>query len=217
MTTPHRLARAPARRAHGLGALVLAASLAGCISIFPKEKPVQLYRFGDHPAATAPAPPAQGAPLLVRATIGGFDWAAAGDRILTVEGDKTAYVAGARWVEPAMILLDAALRTAFERSGRARLLTRGDLAAADAHLSLDVRTFEVRYAAGPNAPPVVVVRIDADLEGARIPSSHSQRLFAVETPAKTNSLGAIVEAYDGAVGEALRQIVAWTNSVRPAT
>jgi cholesterol transport system auxiliary component len=217
--------RGPFRRGGKVRALLaaaLAACLCGCISVFPKEKPAQLYRFGDHAAATAeaqagPAGSAAGPAFLVRARIGAFDRASAGDRILTAQGDERAYIAGARWVEPATTLVEAALRTAFEPSAPARLLAPGDLAAADARLALDVRTFEVRYPVhGTGKAPVIVVRIDAELEGAKPPFARSERLFDIETPAKADSVGAIVEAFDGAVGEALGQIVAWTNASRPA-
>jgi cholesterol transport system auxiliary component len=205
----------PARRpARLLAAAALAALVGGCISVFPKEKPAQLYRFVDRPTAGAPAAPAPA--FLVRATIGGFDRASAGDRILTAEGDKTAYIAGARWIEPAIVLMGEAMRTAFESSSPARLLATGDLTAADARLVLDVQTFEVRYPAGPDKAPVVAVRIDADLEGASPPFARRERLFEVETPAQGNSLHAIVDAVDDAVSQILGQIVAWTNAARPA-
>jgi cholesterol transport system auxiliary component len=217
MTTPLGSFRTLARTARPLAAAALAVWVCGCISVFPKEKPAQLYRFGDR-APTAPATPAAGSTagriLALRATIGSFDRAAAGDRILTADGDKRAYIAGARWVEPATNLLDEAMRAAFEPSSPARLLARGDLAASDARLVLDVRTFEVRYGAG--AAPTVVVRIHADLEGAKPPFPHSERLIEVEAPAKANSLGAIVEAFDDAVTDSLTQIVAWANAGPPA-
>jgi cholesterol transport system auxiliary component len=190
----------------------MAAALAGCISIFPKEKPAQLYRFVVSPPATPSAPPAPSRRLLLRATIGDFDRASSGDRILTVEGDKVAFVAAARWVEPAATLMNEALGVAFERSTAASLLVPGDLAAADGRLALDVQTFEVRYRKDAGGPPVVVIRIDANLETSKGAAPRREKVFAVETPAAADTLTAIVEAYDAGVTQTLGQIVDWVNA-----
>jgi cholesterol transport system auxiliary component len=214
MTRDRDPAGRSARFVGRLAAVAAIASLGGCISIFPKEKPAQLYRFETHQAAPG-AMQASGPPFAVRATISSFDQAAATDRILTSRGSTTAYVGEARWVEPAASLLDEALHAAFEQSGPAALLNRGDLAAADERLSLAVQTFEVRYAPGGSGPPTVVVRIHADLEAAKAPFARAERVFEVETPASSNTLGSIVEAYDGAVTQILGQIVAWVNTSRP--
>ena len=60
--------------------LVLGVLLSGCISVFPKTPPVQLYRL----AAAAP-PPATPAPqgLVIAKTTTVFPPDAAGDRLLT--------------------------------------------------------------------------------------------------------------------------------------
>lgn len=36
-----------------VAASILALGLAGCITVFPKTKPAQLYRFGGEPSAAA--------------------------------------------------------------------------------------------------------------------------------------------------------------------
>jgi cholesterol transport system auxiliary component len=190
----------------------MAAALAGCISVFPKEKPAQLYRFVDEPPADSPAQPAPGRRFLLRATIGDFDRASSGDRILTVEDEKVAYIAAARWVEPAATLMNEALGVAFERSTAASLLVPGDLAAADERMALDVQTFEVRYRKGRETPPVVVIRIVANLESSKGASPRREKIFNVETPATGDTLSSIVEAYDACVSQTLGQIVDWVNA-----
>ena len=85
--------------------LTLAAiALSGCISLFPKAEPAQLYRFQAQPTAQ-PFPPG---PLFGVLRLGAsFPRASAGDRILTVnDRGEAAYIAGARWVSPASVLFE---------------------------------------------------------------------------------------------------------------
>jgi cholesterol transport system auxiliary component len=203
-----RLGRGVAHMA-GLAAVV---SLCGCISLFPKEAPVQLYRFGapSGPPAAQAAPAAPAHTLSIRANVSSFDGASAGDRILTVEGEKTAYVASARWNEPALTLFNGALERSFERHpGPIALLGRNEVAASDARLSLDVETFEARYLQGPASPPTVVVQFRAALDSARSAAPRRERVFRVEQPAASNSVGAIVAAFDTAVTASLDQMLTW--------
>ncbi|HZZ35630.1 MAG TPA: ABC transporter, partial [Caulobacteraceae bacterium] len=80
----------------GLALAAGASLLAGCISLFPKSEPAQLYRFGTVlPAVQETASGA--APFGVLMTVTGFDRAAVGDRILTVNGAQAAYIKSARW------------------------------------------------------------------------------------------------------------------------
>ena len=106
----------PLLRLAVVGACALA--LSGCISLLPKSKPAQLYRFGAAPAA---APAATPHAIAVFRTNGSFQGEAADDRILTVTGGKAAYIAESRWVAPADVLFNEAVANAFDASqiGRA--------------------------------------------------------------------------------------------------
>lgn len=194
-------------------AIVAAASLGGCISLLPKQKPAQLYRFGV-PAAALPATaaPASGPHVTIRAAPTSFERAAAGDRILTASGDETAYVAGARWVTAASALFDDAVTGAFDaHPGPARLLARDEPAAADYVLKLDVRAFEVRYDHGRGAAPTVVVELYAGLVGRQNAAASGAQLFRAEAPAGGDSVHAIAAAFDVAVGKVLGEMVAWVD------
>ena len=185
--------------------------LSGCISLLPKSKPAQLYRFGVGAAGPAPARVA-GQSFTVRAASLTFERAAASDRILTVNGDETAYIAGSRWVTSAASLFDAAMTGAFERSqGPARLLASGEPAVADYTLKVDVRTFEARYVQGAGSAPTIVVEAYAALV-KRGDLTDQSRLFRAEAPATSNSLSAIAAAFDQAVGKVLDQMVAWVDA-----
>jgi cholesterol transport system auxiliary component len=199
-----------ALRLAAVGALAVA--LSGCISLLPKSKPAQLYRFGQS-AASAPVGTARTAETVrVFLANGTFQGEGGGDRLLTISGGKAAYVAQSRWVEPAGVLWNEAVSAAFDAdAGRVRLVSRGQQAKSSYALRLDVRNFEARYDAGPNNPPTVVVRLRAVMTTADL-SSTVEKIFEARTKASDNRVGAIVSAYDKAVAEVLGELVGWTNA-----
>lgn len=207
MTRPTALLRA------GLSG-ALAISLAGCVSLLPKSQPVQLYRFGDGRAAgpaAAPAPNAVG----VFWSGGDFQRESAGDRILTITGDKAAYIAGVRWVAPAQVLFQQAVERAFDsRPGHARLVPRGGPGPTNYALRIDVRNFETRYDGGRGGSPSVLVRVRATL--SRDANRISEQVFEATAPARDNRVGAIVDAYSAALDQVLDKAVSWTNETATA-
>jgi cholesterol transport system auxiliary component len=191
-------------------AVVSALALSGCISLLPKSKPAQLYRFGQ-PTAAASAPAAARTVGVFRSN-GSFAEEAAGDRILSITGGRAAYIAQSRWVAPAAILFDEAVSKAFDANpGRVRLIARGQQGKADYALRLDVRNFEARYEAGEKAAPTILVRVYAALSRSDLTTAGEQA-FEARVPAGDNSVGAIVAAYDRAVADVLEKLVAWTNA-----
>ena len=141
-----------------------------------------------------------------------FTRPAEGDRLLTVNGSDAAYIAAARWDAPASMLFDEAEQQAFDQAGgRARLLHRGDPAAAPVSLTLDVQSFEARYNGDPKAAPTVVVTVHALLVGVVDRRILGDQVFVSRQPASDNRVGAIVEAYNSATSDVLNQIVSWTN------
>ncbi|MBP6877086.1 MAG: membrane integrity-associated transporter subunit PqiC [Phenylobacterium sp.] len=197
------------RTLSALGLAVAAIALAGCITLLPDEKPAQLYRFsGD----IQPAAPSQAAPFTVARLGGIFVQAAGNDRMLTMTGSRAAYIADSRWVSPASVLFNEALSRAFDTDvGPARLLTRGDFSKADYVLRVDVTEFEAVYDQGPRAAPEVLVSLRATLTGADRQLAGS-KAFEIRVRASDNRVAAIVAAYDQAVGQALGELVAWTNN-----
>lgn len=190
-------------------AALLALTLAGCISLFPKVPPAQLYRFGIAPA---PAAQASSVAFNVQRMPLSFTDVASGDRILTVDGTQAAYIAGSRWAAPAATLFDEAEYRAFENAqGPARLLRPGDVVSAPVSLRLDVQTFEARYENGPKAAPVVVVSVRAVLVDTSERRVLSDQIFFSRQPAADNRVSAIVNAYDAAVSDVLGRIVDWAG------
>ena len=191
--------------------LIAAVALSGCISLFPKQDPAQLYRFDGADAAPASTAPGGESFDVFRGRIG-FQTESSGDRILGVIGNETAYIGESRWVAPASVLFDAAVARAFDgNSGPARLVTRGELGRAEYGLRLDVRRFEAVYDRGREAPPEVVVEVRAVLTGFRSHALAGERVFDARVRAGDNRVGAIVNAFDAAVGEVLGEIVTWAN------
>lgn len=192
--------------------VVVALGLSGCITVFPKTKPSQLYRFDGRQAEIAGANPAGPRIGVVRAG-GSFNHAAAGDRILTVTGSEVAYVAQARWAEPAETLFNEALLGAFNAGpGPARLVIRGEPARADYTLRLDVQRFEAVYDRGARAAPEVRVEVHMVLIRASDRVLVKDETLAVQARAEANRVSGIVQAFDQAVGKMLTQIVANTNA-----
>lgn len=198
--------------AHALAALTVAASVAGCISLLPKEKPAQLYRFGF---SAAPAQPRSGGTFSVSQAPTSFERAAASDMILTVTGDEAAYIGGSRWVTSASSLFDAAVARAFDAAGGpARLIPHGEPAHAEFALKLDVRQFETRYDHGQQAPPTIVIELYAGMVD-RSPDAAGrvvERIFQASAPAAENRTWAIARAYDVALAKVLTDMVTWVGN-----
>ena len=197
----------------GAGALLLCAVLlAGCVSLLPKQKPAQLYRF-DNGAPAAATPTEAGRAFGVFKGRVAFDRAAAGDRILTVNGQQVAYIAEARWAAPAMVLFDQALSRAFDaNTGPARLVGRGQTGRAQLILQIDVREFAAVYEAGPQSAPTVVVRAHASLVRGLDRTLVSERMFESKIKTGDNRVSAIAAGFEKAVGDVLGQVIAWTNA-----
>lgn len=188
-----------------LAALAAVAALAGCISLFPKATPVQLYRF----EASVQAPTASGPPVAIRQEMTEFDPAAAGDRVLTVTGDQVAYMQDARWAIPASALFQQAVERGLNApGGPTRLVDIGEASQAKYRLRLQVTHFEARYLGGAAAAPTVFVTVRATLDrenGAMV----AERPFEASVAASDNRMGPIVEAYDAAVSKVVGDLAAW--------
>ena len=188
--------------------------LTACVSLFPKGPAAQLYMFGGAPAAS-PATATTSPMVIARGPIE-FDSAAASDRILTIDGaGGAAYIEASRWVSPAPVLFEEALDRAFQRTkGAPRLVERGNLVRAPLLLTLDVQAFEARYDHGADAAPTVQVSVRAVLIRTGDRTVVGDTMLTVAKPASDNRVGAIVQAYDGAVQDLLAQLITWTSNAK---
>ena len=200
--------------APGLILAVAAIGLTGCVTLFPKAIPAQLYRFQVAAPETQASAPAAAEPMVsvVRATTS-FARGAESDQILTADGDQLAYIAGARWIAPAVSLFDEAESQAFDQSAtHVRLARRGEFVNAPVSLRLDVETFEARYADGPKAAPTVTIQVRAILTRVADRKVIAERTFDSRKPASDNRVGPIVSGFDAAITDVLGQVVTWTDA-----
>lgn len=172
----------------------------------------QLYRFGTGVGPGA-APVAASETPAIRLGIdpGAFPREATGVRILTTEGAQVSYLAAARWAAPAEILFENTLVRAFDGAAPdVTMYPRGATGTAAALLRVDVRQFEAVYDQGPQAPPVVRIRLSARLNDRIERTVLGEREFTAESRAVDNRVTAVVAAYDQAVNEVARSVSAWS-------
>lgn len=197
--------------AAALALALVATGLGGCVSLFPKAKPSQLYRFAAETTVPAPAEREGDSRVGLILPPVTLTRASAGDQMLAVTGDETAYIAGARWISPAAVLWEESVRGAFSgRSARTRLLSRTEVGTGQAFLRLTVPVFETRYPA-PEAAPTVHVRLSAMLLHRAGPFAAAQT-FEAAVPAADNRVSAIVAAYDQAVEKVTTELVGWADA-----
>lgn len=193
-------------------AALAAVSLSGC-ALLSSPDPVQLYRFGDAGDALTTS---AAEPIQVKLRALELPQASQGDRLLSLTGSEAAFIAGARWVSPAVMLYSDALEASFASQARAvRLIGRRELTQTTRLLDIDVRQFETRYDYTGGTPTVVIT---ARARLLRFPERTvvAEQAFSVSQPAGDNRVSAIVEAYNVATRDMNAQIVAWTdtNAVR---
>jgi cholesterol transport system auxiliary component len=200
------------RRNARLGAAMIGlAGLGGCVTLFPKAAPAQLYRFEARmPAQAQPTTDARPG-FAVRFGAVDFDPAARGQRILTARGSEVAYISDSRWAIPAEDLFDQAIEHGFDAAGGpAQLAGRAQSSTAKDRLSVDVTRFEVDYGAG--AAPTIVVRLHAELTREADLSDIGAKEFESKIPASANRVGAIVAAFDDAVTQVVGDLVSWVET-----
>lgn len=199
----------PKRLAAGVAALA-AVALTGCVSLFPKAEPAQLYRFGSSGVAAGVA--GEGTVPLGLDMVD-FVAASSGDRIMAVTGSEVAYIAASRWATPARTMFTESLRQSFGSSARVvSLIDRSEMRASNLLLSVDVNAFEVRYENGRGAAPVAVVSFDAKIVRYPDRSVVAHRAFEARQPASDNRVGAIVQALDAANGQVVGELVIWADA-----
>ena len=179
--------RAQVRYALAAG-LAATLGLGGCVTLLPKHVAAALYRFG-------PPAPAASAKMAEAEVTTRFPPGAEGDGILTMTGDRAAYIDGARWIAPAVLLFDAAARSA--------LVAPGD--AGPTRLKIDILRFETDYDHGREAAPTVRIEAVYTLTDSLGRPRASRRSLAQHDAAQ-NGVGAIVAAYDLAVTDSLQDM-----------
>ncbi len=185
-------------------------ALTGCVTVGPKLKPVQMYRFGFDPALlddkAALTAGGNGMPPVgvVLGTVT-FPQDSGGDRITTVEGNEVSYVSQSRWTAPAQELFNEAVSAGFGYSDRVRLESRGP-SAANYRLDIAVRQFESDYS---HNRPTVAIEFDARLIRLDDKAVVGDKYITESIPVGHNDMSMMADTYDKATTRAVAQLIAF--------
>ncbi|MET0331127.1 MAG: ABC-type transport auxiliary lipoprotein family protein, partial [Dyella sp.] len=115
---------------------------------------------------------------------------------------------GARWSDPAPVLLRDRLLDTFRHDGRVRALSSDDEnLQADYVLGGTLRAFQTEYQAGQ---PVVVIRYDAWLVRNRGQRIVATRQFELRQPSTGTAVPQVVEAFGRASDLWAADVLGWT-------
>ncbi len=194
-------------------------SLTGCVTLLPKQKPVQLYRFSYNPASLGKDSevsqvPLTPTPIPLAMSVIAFPQASSGDRVLTSENSQLSYVADSRWAVPAQVLFNEAISDGFARAGRGLEVEARGPGSASYRLELNVRKFETDYRRGK-----AMVAVDMDARLVRL-SDHAivgQRYVTADVGLQHNDMTDMVEAYNKATTQAVLALVDFTQETLATT
>jgi cholesterol transport system auxiliary component len=196
--------------------LALGLGLAGCGGLLPPPPPPpDLYTLSP-----ASSPPAESWPRGAGQVLVGTIVAPAAldtTRIaLNHDPTRVEYFAKADWTDRAPLLVRDLLRDTLERSGDFKAVAlRSPALHADYVVLGDLRHFEADYSAG--SPPQIRVAVKLEVvrgDGGKI---LGQKTFAASAQAAANAMPAIVNAFDTAAHEALKDAAPWVASLFPLT
>ncbi|MEG9625606.1 ABC-type transport auxiliary lipoprotein family protein [Pseudomonas guariconensis] len=181
-------------------------SLATACSILPKTEPVDTYRLPvNQPSRTVSA----------------LDWSLrlnkplasevlATPRIAVIpQGDVISSYKGARWSDPAPLLIRNRLLDGFQRDGRVQRLSADDSnLQADYELAGELQAFQSEYRAQDALE--VVIRYDARLVDGRSQRILASHRFEVRQPLADKQVSAVVAGFGNASDQLVGQVVNWT-------
>ncbi|MFK9099195.1 ABC-type transport auxiliary lipoprotein family protein [Pseudomonas guariconensis] len=181
-------------------------SLATACSILPKTEPVDTYRLPvNQPSRTVSA----------------LDWSLrlnkplasevlATPRIAVIpQGDVVSSYKGARWSDPAPLLIRNRLLDGFQRDGRVQRLSADDSnLQADYELAGELQAFQSEYRAQDAVE--VVIRYDARLVDGRSQRILASHRFEVRQPLADKQVSAVVAGFGNASDQLVGQVVNWT-------
>lgn len=181
--------------------------LASACSILPPAEPTDVYQLIPGPLSRMTGM-AQQVPWSLRIDRPRASEALDNPRIAVVPRDSViSSYKGARWSDPATLLLRNQIRDYFTSDGRVRGVSTDDSnLQADFELNGDLLAFQSEYR-GESIE--VVIRYDARLvnDRQRIVASHR---FEVREPVRSKEVPAVVAAFGAASDTLTAQVLAWT-------
>ncbi|MFK3799830.1 MULTISPECIES: ABC-type transport auxiliary lipoprotein family protein [unclassified Pseudomonas] len=180
------------------------ASMAAC-SILPKSEPLDVYRLPTASTATKAATPV---PWSLRVARPKASETLDSSRIAVIpQGDVISSYKGARWSDPAPVLLRNRLTDGFYRDGRVQSISTDDSnLQADFELSGELQAFQSEY---KGQAIEVVIRLDARLADERQRIIASRR-FEVHQPVADKQVSAVVGSFGQASDTLTAQVLQWT-------
>ncbi|EPA96439.1 ABC transporter [Pseudomonas umsongensis] len=188
-------------------ALLTSFTLISACSILPKPEPFDLYRL---PSAQSSVAPAHATPQRwsLRLNKPQASEALNSPNIAVIpQGDVISSYKGARWSDPAPVLMRNRLLDGFQRDGRVTLLSTDDSNfQADLELGGSLQAFQTEYQ-GTNAG--VIVRLDALLVRGYDQRILASKRFEVRQPLSDVKVPAVVAGFGQASDQLTTQVVAW--------
>lgn len=187
-------------------ALVAASSLAAACSILPQSEPVDIYRL----PVNQPGQNATALSWSLRLNKPLASEVLAGPRIAVIpQGDVISSYKGARWSDPAPLLVRNRLLDGFQRDGRVQRLSADDSnLQADYELAGELQAFQSEYR--PGGAVEVLIRYDARLVQGRSQRILASKRFEVRQPLAGTEVSAVVTGFGAASDQLARQVVQWT-------
>ncbi|WP_062386472.1 ABC-type transport auxiliary lipoprotein family protein [Pseudomonas abietaniphila] len=192
---------------HSFTRLLLASALLtlSACSILPKQEPSDVYRL---PIAATTSKTVTPEPWSLRVVKPKSSETLDSSRIAVIpQGDVISSYKGARWSDPAPVLLRNRLTEAFYRDGRVQSISTDDSnLQADFELGGELQAFQSEYR---GQAIDVVIRLDARLadDHQRIVAS---RRFEVRQPVGDKQVPAVVAAFGQASDTLAAQVLQWT-------
>jgi cholesterol transport system auxiliary component len=185
--------------------------LAGCSDLIgPTSAPQQLYvlRPADGPSTNGPKVNWS----LAISTATTSDHLDSSRIALTQSDNSVDYYASAAWTDHLPRLVRDALVEAFENSARiAAVSADSEGFHADYILLAQIRDFEARYSQ-PDGIPTVWVRMESKLAPSKGREIVASLNSIHQVQASSNSVPAVVQAFDDAMGAVVSDIVNWALS-----
>lgn len=189
-------------------ALAVALSLGSACSILPKADPADVYQL---PVASASRTASQSgmASWSLRLNKPLASHALDSPKIAVMpEGNLISTYKGARWSDPAPLLVRNRMLDAFQRDGRVPRLSADDSnLQADYELAGELQAFQSEYS---SQGLVVVIRYDARLVEGRNQRILASRRFEVRQPLSDKQVPAVVNGFGVATDRLMAQLVDWT-------
>jgi cholesterol transport system auxiliary component len=189
----------------GLGAF----ALAGCSDLIgPSSAPQQLYVLRPTGGVSVAGPKVDFS-LAVSTSTSSQHLGSPRIALVQPNGALDVY-ADSAWSDRLPSLVQTTLVEAFENSGRIEAVAGdNDGFHSDYFLDAEIRDFEARYDA-QDGIPTCLVRI-----ASRLASTKGREIFANlnsvhQVAATANSVPAVVQAFDQALGQVFSEIVSWT-------